>query len=189
MRLPLAKRLPADARADVAMKRDRALAKARNAAKAAIRPSFGAGFGENPASPVEAPASNDAPAPAGDVEAMSPREEAPRPPSRARPATRGALRGDAPRRYDAVIRPRFRGPSSDHAAWAAGDAVLAGGARGARCYREEGEGVWLYSESCCFFVRIWCLSRNFSASPASPSTTASGCKTLQAAAAHFRARR
>ena len=100
MRLPLAKRLPADARADVAMKRDRALAKARNVA-AAIRP-----FASAPASPVgvpasddapaptgdvEAPASNDAPAPAGDVEAP-PGEEVPRPASRARPATRGALR-------------------------------------------------------------------------------------------------
>ena len=80
MRLPLAKRLPVDARADVAMKRDRALAKARNVA-AAIRP-----FASAPASPVEAPA------PAGDVEAQPPSEEAPRPSSRARPATRGALR-------------------------------------------------------------------------------------------------
>ena len=100
MRLPLAKRLPADARADVAMKRDRALAKARNVA-AAIRP-FAASA---PASPVEAPAtdkapastghvetpaSDDAPAPAGDVEAPPPSEEAPA--SRARPPTRGALR-------------------------------------------------------------------------------------------------
>ena len=76
MRLPLAKRLPADARADVAMKRDRALAKARNIA-AAIRP-----FASAPASPVEAPAS--------DVEASPPSEEAPA--SRARPPTRGALR-------------------------------------------------------------------------------------------------
>ena len=86
MRLPLAKRLPADARADVAMKRDRALAKARNVA-AAIRPLASA-----PASPVEAPATDKAPAPTGDVEAPPPREEAPRPSSRARPATRGALR-------------------------------------------------------------------------------------------------
>ena len=97
MRLPLAKRLPADARADVAMKRDRALAKARNVA-AAIRPFA------TPASPTgadvkapalrggEAPASDDAPASTSDVEAPPPRQEAPRPSSRARPATRGALR-------------------------------------------------------------------------------------------------
>ena len=63
-------------RADVAMRRDRALAKARNVA-AAIRP-----FASAPASPVEAPAS--------DVEAPPPSEEAPA--SRARPPTRGALR-------------------------------------------------------------------------------------------------
>ena len=101
MRLPLAKRLPADARADVAMKRDRALAKARNVA-AAIRP-----FASAPASPVESPATDkapaptghveapafdDAPAPTSDVEAPPPREEAPWPASRARPPTRGALR-------------------------------------------------------------------------------------------------
>ena len=91
MRLPLAKRLPADARADVALKRDRALAKARNVA-AAIRPfaSAPASPVEAPASPIEAPASDDAPSPAGDVEAPPPSEEAPA--SRARPPTRGALR-------------------------------------------------------------------------------------------------
>ena len=81
MRLPLAKRLPADARADVAMKRDRALAKARNVA-AAIRP-----FASAPASPVEAPASD------GPRRGVAPAPSRGGPwPSRARPPTRGALR-------------------------------------------------------------------------------------------------
>ena len=113
MRLPLAKRLPADARADVAMKRDRALAKARSVA-AAIRPCFGAGIS------VGVPASDDAPAPTGDVGRLLP--------------TMRRLRRATSRRL------RVRGP-------AAGESRAARDARRARATLRAGTTRWAPSFS------------------------------------------